>query len=314
VYPLIGVEGEKSKFGEEGGKEGQIQSSASAVLDPTCKLCLIADGANHRMQVFDFIEGKPLYSYGKMGKGPNQFRCPSGVCVVQLQNAVRTAVTDMLNHRVHIFDGTGPKTLSIVGSKGAGDGQLLFPRGIAANEDGEIYVCDQGNHRICVFNVMTGQYLRKFGSRGIGNGQFNTPLSVAVDVDGRVLVSDKNHRVQVFDKQGTFLFTFGGKGSRDGQFRYPAAVAVDDEGSIFVCDSSNARVQVFSPDGKFVHKWGGHKGAPVPVAEDEEGDGGEEAPEPKETWEGMKKPMGIALARDGTIWVVDHELNQILVY
>ena len=64
--------------------------------------------------------------------------------------APRPQVTDMLNHRVQIFEGTTTgKFLRAMGTKGGGDGQLLFPRGVAANEDGELYVCDQGPARCC---------------------------------------------------------------------------------------------------------------------------------------------------------------------
>jgi DNA-binding beta-propeller fold protein YncE len=225
----------------------------------------------------------------------------------------------MLNHRVQVYEGTTGKVLRTMGEKGSNDGQMLFPRGIAANEDAELYVCDQGNHRVLVFNAATGACVRKFGGKGTGPGQFNTPLAVAVDMDGRVLVTDKNHRVQVFDKLGTFLNQWGKRGRKDGEFNYPSAIAVDDEGSVFVCDSSNSRVQIFTPEGKFLHKWGGHKvGEAAPPAEEGEGAEGEgeedvekQIPDP---WHGMKKPMGIALARDGTIWVVDHDRSQVLVY
>jgi hypothetical protein len=208
-YTSIALEGEKSRLGSDGQGLGMMQSSASAVLDPTNELCLLADGGNHRVQVYDFVKGSVLEAYGKIGKAPGQFRCPSGVCIVQQLSTVRTVVTDMLNHRIHIFEGTGPKLLKTLGSKGGGDGQLLFPRGCAANEDGEVFVCDQGNHRIVVFNAITMTYVRKFGSRGQAAGQFNTPLSVTVDLDQRILVTDKNHRVQVFDKDGAVLFQFG---------------------------------------------------------------------------------------------------------
>jgi DNA-binding beta-propeller fold protein YncE len=316
-YTSIALEGEKTRLGSSDGS--MMQSSASAVLDPTNEKCLLADGGNHRIQVFDFAKGEVLDTYGKIGKGPGQFRCPSGICVVQQQSVVRTVVTDMLNHRIQIFEGTGPKLLKTLGSKGAGAGQLLFPRGCAANEDGEVFVCDQGNHRIVVFNALTMTYVRTFGSRGQNAGQFNTPLSVTVDLDQRILVSDKNHRVQVFDKDAQLLFQFGSKGRKKEQFNYPAALAVDDESHIFVCDTNNSRVQVFSPEGKFVHLWGqvdekGKRAAgPPPPAEAEEGEEPvvqEEDPSKIK----LEKPMGIALARDGTIWVVDHDLNQVLVY
>jgi DNA-binding beta-propeller fold protein YncE len=321
IYPEIGMKGEKAIYSTKGEDMGAVDSPVGAVLDPSCTQCVLADSANHRIQVFDVTTGNALCSYGVHGKNAGEFSCPSHVCVLQQGTSTFTCVTDMLNHRVQIFEGTTTgKFLRAMGTKGGGDGQLLFPRGVAANEDGELYVCDQGNHRMCVFNAATGACVRKFGGKGTGPGQFNTPIAVTVDMDGRVLVTDKNHRVQVFDKLGTFLDQWGKKGRKDGEFNYPSAIAVDDEGSVFVCDSSNRRVQIFGPDGKPKHKWGGSKADVVP-AEGEEGEAppaeaeGEEGEVPvSEPWNGMKKPMGIALARDGTIWVVDHEKNQILVY
>ena len=45
--------------------------------------------------------------------------------------------------------------------------------------------------------------------------------------------------------------------NRDAQFYYSARVAVGPDGLVYVADSYNNRVQVFTPDGGFLRKWGG---------------------------------------------------------
>jgi hypothetical protein len=76
-------------------------------------------------------------------------------------------------------------------------------------------------------------------------------------------------------------------------------------------------VQVFTPEGKFVHLWGqvdekGKREKEAPKEEPAEGEEEVVVEDPNKLK--LQKPMGIALARDGTIWVIDHALNEILVY
>ena len=57
-------------------------------------------------------------------------------------------------------------------------------------------------------------------------------------------------------KTGKFVRIIGGvKGSGPGELSVPHAVALDAEGRILVADSSNKRISVFGPDGKFVEGW-----------------------------------------------------------
>lgn len=49
---------------------------------------------------------------------------------------------------------------------------------------------------------------------------------------------------------------FGQLGSQEGQFNAPRGLALAPDGSLYVADSSNHRIQQFSPDGSFVKAWG----------------------------------------------------------
>ena len=96
-----------------------------------------------------------------------------------------------------------------------------------------------------------------FGEGGSGNGMFNNPLGVAVTDKDEILVADcLNHRVQVFDSNGTFLRSFGHKGENAGEFIYPTGIAVNKDRQIFVADSENHRIQILSWEGRHLNSFG----------------------------------------------------------
>ncbi|MCX5800056.1 MAG: 6-bladed beta-propeller [Candidatus Eisenbacteria bacterium] len=77
-------------------------------------------------------------------------------------------------------------------------GQFHYPRGIAVDASGNVYVGDTCNHRIQVF-TSSGTYITEWGGLGTGPGQFQGPHGIAFDASGNVYVADKgNYRIQVF--------------------------------------------------------------------------------------------------------------------
>ena len=96
-----------------------------------------------------------------------------------------------------------------------------------------------------------------FGEKGSGDRTFKNPLGVAVTDKDEILVADcLNHRVQVFDCNGTFLRSFGHKGENDGEFKCPFGIATDKDRKIFVADQNNQRVQIFSWEGRHLGSFG----------------------------------------------------------
>ena len=97
-----------------------------------------------------------------------------------------------------------------------------------------------------------------FGKEGLGGGMFKYPLGVAVtDGDEIVVADENNHRVQVFDSNGTFLRSFGHKGENAGEFIYPNGIAIDNDKKVFVADMGNHRVQILSWEGRHLGSFGG---------------------------------------------------------
>jgi len=93
--------------------------------------------------------------------------------------------------------------------------------------------------------------------------------ALAVGPDGNLYVTDHSQRVTVISPSGTVLRRWGKPGSGPGEFRFiapepsnPTAtmgkIAVGPDGKVYVSDSGNGRVQVFTPQGRFVRQFGSY--------------------------------------------------------
>ena len=73
-------------------------------------------------------------------------------------------------------------------------------------ETTELYISDgYGNAKIHKYSP-DGRYLFSWGDYGTDVGTFNFPHSICTDSTGKVYVADReNHRIQIFDSQGTYL-------------------------------------------------------------------------------------------------------------
>ena len=120
-----------------------------------------------------------------------------------------------------------------------------------------------GQHISCSpFTVILKSFQVKpvlsFAKGGSGDGMFNYTMGVAVSDGDEIVVADcHNHRVQVFDSNGTFLRSVGHKGENAGELTYPVGVAIDKHRNIFVADNGNDRVQIFSWEGRHLGSFGG---------------------------------------------------------
>ena len=96
-----------------------------------------------------------------------------------------------------------------------------------------------------------------FGQKGESVGMLKGPWGVAVNDHDEIAVTEfSNHRVSVFNSDGTHLRSFGRTGKNNGAFQYPSGIAFDSHGNIVVADCGNHRVQVFDRNGNFLSKVG----------------------------------------------------------
>lgn len=153
--------------------------------------------------------------------------------------------------------GAGGGIEKIWGIHGTRFGWLHKPRVAAIDDQNRLYVTDLTD-RIQVFS-RDGEFL--YGWR---TPDFNVdgPSGLTVDRFGRLLVADTHfYRVLVYSGSGDLLFQIGDgvQGTRPGRFGYPTDVVIDKAGNFYVSEyGENDRIQVFSPEGKWLRQWGGH--------------------------------------------------------
>ncbi len=86
---------------------------------------------------------------------------------------------------------------------------------------------------------------------------FGSVVSMAMADDGTIYVMDRQvPALRVYNADGTYRTTFGGKGEGPGEYLEPdGGLNVLSDGRIVLRDPSNARIQVYSPDGEALDTW-----------------------------------------------------------
>ena len=162
------------------------------------------------------------------------------------------------NNRVSIFTSAG-EVLHSFGSQGSKQGQFERIRGVAVDDDGNIYVADGHNHCIQKFSP-DGNFVMAVGKKGKEKLRFNVPKGGTIHpLNKKMYVADRsNHRIQILNPDLTFSSSFGSRGGGSGQFNRPSDVAFDSNGNVYVADYHNDRIQVFTAAGQFVREFGEH--------------------------------------------------------
>ncbi len=160
--------------------------------------------------------------------------------------------------------------------------------GICIGPDDSVYVADDGDHTVRKFTT-DGKQLMVIGTSGVpsdsgydikvgipsivrGAPPFNRPTNVALAPDGQIYVCDGygNARVHRFTPDGQLIQSWGEPGTEPGQFNLPHGIWVAPDGRVFVCDRENDRIEIFSPDGKFLEQWT-HVQRPTDIYMDKDG-------------------------------------------
>jgi sugar lactone lactonase YvrE len=143
------------------------------------------------------------------------------------------------------------------------NGRLNFPRGIAIDKEGNIFIADSLNNRIRKVDVNSGIITTVAGNdkQGFGgdggpatSAELFSPEGVAVNNAGDLFIADTvNNRIRRIDGSSGIITTIAGDGkdgfSGDGgsavaaSLSNPRGVAIDDMGNLFIADTDNNRIR-----------------------------------------------------------------------
>ncbi len=151
-------------------------------------------------------------------------------------------VADTGHQVVQVFDQDGKFQRTIgrpAQTRSAGDGELIYPVGLALDDNGQLYVADVQAGRIVTFKP-DGAYAGIFGQ-----GVITSPIGLLYH-DGQLIVNDIGaQQVVALNAQGQAVQRFGGPG----KLAYANYSAVTPNGELAVADSNNNRVAIFAADG-----------------------------------------------------------------
>ncbi|MEI6716024.1 MAG: HYR domain-containing protein, partial [Verrucomicrobiota bacterium] len=202
-----------------------------------------------------------------------RFSGPTGVAV---DSSGSVYVADTGNHTIRKISSGGVVT-TLAGSAGLNasiDGtgssaRFSYPRGVAVDSAGNVYVADSDNRTIRkitsdgVVTTLAGSagFFISGNTDGTGTGSsawFRSPNGVAVDASGNVYVADPDsHTIRKISSGGVVTTLAGSvfiSGSTDGtgsaaSFFYPSGVVVDASGNVYVADSGNCTIRKISSAG-----------------------------------------------------------------
>ena len=176
---------------------GLLKRPTGLAYDPIGGRIYVADTYAHDVKVFD-AEGKLLATLGRRGSGPGEFNYPTHLAFARGE----LYVTDTLNSRIEVFRTDGTGLVRTFGARGLYVGNLVRPKGVAVDSEGNVYVVESYHDHLLVFD-RNGAFLMAIGGVGQDAGRFYLPAGVWVDAGNRVFVADMfNGRVAVFQFLG----------------------------------------------------------------------------------------------------------------
>ncbi len=218
------------------------------------------------------------------------------------------------------------ETIAGSGEKGyAGDGgpalkaSFNLPHEIRFDANGDLFIVDMSNHAIRKVDMKT-KLISTFAGTGEpgygGDGgpaskaQFKQPHSIQFGPDGSLYVCDiGNHVIRRIDMKTNIITTFAGTGKagdtpdgspiRGTSLRGPRSIDFDNRGDLFLATREGNQVFRLDMQNQTIHHLAGTGKSGF------EGNGG-----PAKSAK-LKGPKGIAVDREGNVWLADTESHTV---
>ncbi|MGE5319671.1 MAG: hypothetical protein ACM3KD_05785 [Hyphomicrobiaceae bacterium] len=178
--------------------KGVLKRPTGIAYDAAHGRLYVADTYGHDIKVFD-DEGRLERTIGNRGEaGGDELNYPTYVAL----HGDELYVADTMNSRVLVFEAQTGHPLRQIGTRGLQIGNLVRPKGVALDSEGNVYVVESYYDHLLVYNHR-GEFLMPIGGVGKDTGKFYLPAGVWTDARNRVFVADTfNGRVMVFQFLG----------------------------------------------------------------------------------------------------------------
>ncbi len=234
-------------------------------------------------------------------------------------------IADTYNNRIRKVSPQGVITTIAgngIGAFGGDNGpatqaSIKWPHDVTVGVDGVVYIADSNNHRIR--KVATNGVITTIAGTGAAgyNGdnrlatsaRIRNPKSVALFGGDLFFADGYNHRIRKIDLDTGIISTVAGSGTQgfggDGgaatlaRLNTPQRIAFDSVGNLFIADTLNNRIRrvdagtgvIRTVAGSAVQGFSGDGGLAVNAA--------------------LRRPRGIALADDTTVYIADSENQRV---
>jgi DNA-binding beta-propeller fold protein YncE len=237
-------------LGSVGRQPGQFSKPRAVVVTSRDELVVL--DRTGRVQVFD-LAGNEFLRQWRLPAYENG--TPTGISI---DNDDTLWIADTHYNRVLHYDIAGT-LLSQFGERGENPGQLVFPTDVCPDPDGKtVWVTDYGRRNRVMQFTREGEFVKEWGEELYESADLNRPMAVAVSPDGaEIFVADAgNHRINVYNREGSLTRTISEMGTEPGHLKFPYDLAMNPDGSMYVMEYGNNRVSHFTAAGDFLGCWG----------------------------------------------------------
>jgi phage tail-like protein len=214
-----------------GDDPGRLHQPRGLAYHPFRHALLVADSANHRVQLFDVVTLQLVDVWGRRGVREGEFLSPWGVAPDAVGN---TYVVDYGNQRVQKLDSFGhavPRFWKQVRVQANKHGFVLNrPVDVAVwtgPSGAEVLILDAEARTVFVFSA-TGHYRRSIELPQPDLAASDPPMGLAVTGDVVYIGDNSRRRVLTFTPDGTFV------GEAAGYAGPVAALTLDGQGGLWV--------------------------------------------------------------------------------
>ena len=286
---VVTVYGRTGEFGtlDGVGLAARFRGPSGIAIDNNGNL-FIADCSNSTIRKIDnsgmvmTFAGAAGITGTNDGNGGNaRFNYPEGIAIDNNSNIL---VVDSRNHTIRKITPAGVVT-TLAGTAGAygstaGNGtnaKFYEPRGIAIDDQNNIFITDTRNHTIRKIDqngdvtliAGTPNMPGSIDSNGM-NARFNYPVGIAIDHERNLYVTEYgNHTIRKITPSGD-VSTLAGLAEQEGavdgngaaaRFSYPVGIAIHSNGVLYVTELGNHTVRRITPSGQVTTMAGGQSGS-----------------------------------------------------